>query len=437
MASNTKLSALSNKKLNEGQALMTAVIFFLIISLIILAGLSVSSLVGSVVSRDLIKTKTSYFTAEAGIEDAAYRILSGKNYTNQEVIRLNGSFATTTISDVGGDQELVSISSVSENIRKVKVVLSHVTGIAFHYGVQVGDGGVTMDQSAKITGNLYSNGPVDAFSANVIGGDAVSAGPSGFVTGVHATGTVYSHTIANSNIDGNAYYYDNNISGSTVWGTSYPDSADQPSLDLPITDELIETWKAAASTTVISSPCPYVIDSAVDIGPVKIECDLEITGTNFTVTVGGPVWVEGSINVVNSPNIKVNSALGKKSVPIIADNHLNRLTGSKVSLRNSATFENSGTDGSYILLISQNNSAENGGTENAVTIEQTVGGTLLLYAGHGRIFLNNRSDLREVTGYAIKMRNQANVIYETGLASLLFESGPGGTFSISAWREIE
>lgn len=90
-----------------------------------------------------------------------------------------------------------------------------------------------------------------------------------------------------------------------------------------------------------------------------------------------------------------------------------------------------------MLVISQNNSAENNGEEDAITILNTVSGDLLLYASHGKIYLNNSSDLREVTAYEILMRNKANVIYETGLANLLFDSGPAGGFSIISWQEVE
>ncbi|MFC1751701.1 hypothetical protein ACFLY5_00975 [Patescibacteria group bacterium] len=418
---------------SSGQALMTAVFFFMVVSLIILAGLVTSTISGAQISRDLLISKKSYFLAEAG-SDAIYRVTNGKNYSPTEVMVIDGFYATTTIADVSGDVVIESTADAMSKIRKVEVNLTNDTGVAFHYGVQVDEGGVYMQNSSMITGNLYSNGPVESDHNNEIYGDVVSAGPMGSISGVYATGTAYAHNIDDSEIEGDAYYQ--NISGSTVWGTLYPGSADQPFADMPITDEMIEEWEAIAEASVISAPCPYEIDSDTTIGPVKIACDLEITG-DPEVTLGGNVWVEGDVLFKNTAVIKIDPALGKKSVAIIADNPSDQLTSSKITLSNSVTFEDSGTEGSYVVLVSQNNSAENGGSEKAISLANTVSGDLLMYAAHGLIYLNNKSDLTEVTGYEIHLANQANVLYETGLANLLFQSGPGGGFSLDTWRETE
>lgn len=424
-------------KHSKGQALLTAVIFFLFISLSVVLSLAFLGSTGSKNAFRLSESKKSYFLAEGGSEDVTYRVLRGKNYSTQEVIGLDGFFATTTTVNISGNVETTSIGEVSKNVRKLKTQLSNDIGTSFHYGVQVGDGGLIMQNSALVTGNVYVNGPIRAFNSNEIKGDAVSAGPTGSITGVYATGTAYAYSIADSKIDGDAYYYNQNISNTVVKGTSYPNSPDQPPLDLPISDEIISNWETSASSTlIITSPCPYVIKTDTTIGPTKIICNLEIEGSPI-ITVSGPIWVAGNIIIKNTAIIRVDSSLGKKSVPIIADNPANRLTSSKIELQNSVVFQNSGAEGSYILMISQNNSAESGGSEKAIIIKNTVSGDLLLYAGHGEIYLDNRSDLREVTGYAVNLSNQANIIYQTGLASLLFESGPAGSFSVGSWREIK
>ena len=426
----------------SGQALMTTVIFLLFISLAVVLGITVSSMSASVLARDFIDSKKSYFLAEAGAEDLAYRISHGMNYSSEEAVSFDGFFATTTVIDVAGDIEINSTGDVSKNIRKIKLSLTNATGVSFHYGLQAGEGGVRMEQSAMVTGNLYSNGPVLSMNKNKIWGDVISAGPAGSITGVVATGTAYAHSIADSTIGeqipetGDAYYV--NINNTTVYGDLYPNSPDQPFADMPISDDLINDWKNIASKgTVITAPCPYVISEDTTMGPAKIECDLDISGTNFALTLTGPIWVVGNITVRNSAEVKISPSLGRKSIAIIADNPANNLTSGKISLEQSISFHGSGSAGSYVLVISQNNSAENGGSEHAILVQNTASGDLLLYAPHGEIYLNNRSDLREVTAYKLLMRNQANVIYETGLANLLFSSGPGGGFSIISWREVE
>ena len=88
-------------------------------------------------------------------------------------------------------------------------------------------------------------------------------------------------------------------------------------------------------------------------------------------------------------------------------------------------------------MLSQNNSSETGGANQAIEIENNANGDLLLYAGHGEILLKNNVNLREVTAYKIHLINNANVVYETGLASALFESGPSSSFGIDSWYETE
>ncbi len=423
------------KKYCEGQAILTSVIFFLFISLAIIMSFAFAASISSRTVSMLFQSKKSYFLSESGIEDASYRIMKGKNYSSQEIINLDGFSVTATIADISEGLEIISTGDVSDNIRKLKTELNSDVGTSFHYGVQVDEGGLVIQNSALVSGNVYVNGPITAFNSNEIKGDAVSAGPAGSITGVHATGTAYAHNIADSVIDGDAYYQ--NISDTTVGGASYPDSPDQPSANLPISDEIINGWEESASSElIINSPCPYIIKEDEIIGPAKIECNLEIEGSP-TITVGGPIWVAGNITIKNTAIIRIDPSFARKSVPIIADDPSNRLTGSAINLENSAVFQNSGTEGSYVLLLSQNDSAENGGNEKAITIRNTVSGDLLLYAGHGQIYLDNRSDLREITGYKINLSNQANIIYETGLASLLFESGPSGGFSIRSWKEMK
>ena len=89
------------------------------------------------------------------------------------------------------------------------------------------------------------------------------------------------------------------------------------------------------------------------------------------------------------------------------------------------------------MLISQNLSAESGGTEVALDVKNTVSGDLLVYAGHGEISLQNSINLKEVSAYRNRLKNTAEVIYETGIANLLFDSGPSGSYEILSWEEIE
>lgn len=421
-----------------GQAMMTATILFLVVSVTVIFGLVGPILNQQKITSQAVLSHQSYFLAEAGIEDVVYRLKTGKPVGTSEVLSLNGNSVTTVIVDTVDGKEITSVADVRNVIRKLKTEVILGSGVAFYFGIQSGEGGLIMENSSSIFGNVYSNGIVvgSGPTNNVIRGGVVSTGPSGFIDNLYATGSAYAHTIGNSKVDGDAYYQ--NISDTIVLGALNPDAPDQNPTVMPISDAQIEEWKQIAlGGGVISSPCPYKITDEVTIGPIKISCDLEISGNNYTITLAGDVWVEGNIIIKNSPTVRIDPSFGNKGIAIIADKPSNPGSSGKISLENSAIFEGSGVLGSHVMFISQNKSAELGGSTVAIEVKNTVSGALLVYAGHGEIRLENNINLKEVTAYRIRLKNTAEVIYETGLTNLIFDTGPSGGYEILSWKEIE
>jgi len=168
----------SGLQTNKGQAVMTVVIFFLFISIAIVFGLA-GPVIGEVKNaKDLIISKKSYFLAEAGEEDAAYRVIRGMNYSSTEEITLDGFSASTTISSVGGDEkEITSNANVSDSIRKINIILKTGVGVGFNYGAQVGYLGLEMKDNSRVNGSIYSNGNVEGSFNSIVSGDVwVAAG---------------------------------------------------------------------------------------------------------------------------------------------------------------------------------------------------------------------------------------------------------------------
>lgn len=420
---------------SQGQAIILAGILFLAISLTV--GLGVAQPVVNQVEsvRALARGADSLYAAEGVSEDVTYRLIKGVSVDAVETLTVGTATGVATTTSVLGGKEVLSAGNSDRYVRKSKTKIATGDGVSFNYGMQSGEGGIVLENSSSVLGNVYSNGPVDGAGSNLIKGSVVSAGAEGLIDGIHATSSVFAHTIQNSTVDGDAYYVSK--TNTTVNGTLYPGSTDQATSSLPIADSMISDWESDASSGgTISSPCPYVIDDNVTIGPKKINCDLEISG-NPTITLTGALWVSGNITVKNTAIVKVSSSLGAVTVPIIADKLSNQTTSSKISLENSATFDGSGSAGSFVLMISQNKSAETGGAEKAIEAQNSVNGKLLVYAGHGEISLENSINVKEVTAWRIRLKNSAQVIYETGLANLLFTSGPSGGYSLDTWREVE
>lgn len=428
----------------RGAAIITAIIFFVVVSVTMAVGLSSPVVREYVTARDFEKSKGAYYLSEAGMEDAVYRLKTAKTIGAQEVISLGGNTATTTITTVSAlNKTIGSIGDIIRNTRRVKSTLTTTTGESFIYGVWAGPGGVDLENSSTITGNLFSEGPIIG-SNNTISGTVISGGTTGLngsISGIINNGgaSMYAGTITNSTIAGKAYC--NTISGSSTstCNTLEP----QTSGPFPIGDADIANWKTVATTggTVTCSGGKYTIDSDVNFGPKKVPCNLEIVGTGsgggIVVTLQGPVWVEGNITLKNQATVRVDPTLTGQTIVMIADKPSDRHDSSSIDIQGSnINFYGAPGGNSWVMLISENTAARDADSDKAITFYQSATGVqVLLYARYGEILLQQSSSVAEVTGYKIRLQNTANVVYSQGLQNALFTSGPGGAWYVQDWKE--
>jgi hypothetical protein len=161
---------------NGGAAMMILVIFFVFISVTILIGVVNPTIREYKIATDSFKSKQTYFLAESGIEDVIYRLRNSKKTTGTETLVLGDSQSVTTITSLGSNQKQIStLGDIDSHQRKIDVVLNTATGISFNYGVQVGQGGINLDGSSGINGNVYANGPIKGSTSSFISGTAISA----------------------------------------------------------------------------------------------------------------------------------------------------------------------------------------------------------------------------------------------------------------------
>jgi hypothetical protein len=397
--------------------------------------------------NQVIRAKQAYLAAESGVEDVTYRRVFGTfSVDNSETVTVGGIVAvTTTVYDSPADEyQITGVATAGTVIRKSESIMTVGAGSAFNFGLQAGNGGITLTNNSDIFGNVYSNGLVLGAGSAEVFGDIVSAGPTGRVEDITATGSIYANTIDNIDAGGNAYY-NVDVGSSVVAGTRFTPAANQPLSTLPISTTTVQEWKDSITTygTTIAAGDPacssgtYTINTSITIGYLRINCNVEVRGSGTTLTLNGPVWVQGNLDFRLGPTIQAAASVGRRSVQFIVDNPLNRLTSSKITVPNSTNFAGSGDSRSYVMLLSMNESASLGGTQKAVDVANSANGDVLVYAGSGLIDIGNNIDLREVTAYQIEVSNGASVTYESGLANLLFTSGPGGGYTIADWRQVE
>ncbi|MDP1629386.1 MAG: hypothetical protein Q8L57_02080 [bacterium] len=419
--------------------------------------------------QNQLKAVHAYYAAEGAIEDNIYRIKKGMKYSDVNSLDVDGSPATINITTSGSEKIITVQSEAAGRHRKVEAVLA-IDGVLadFSYGVQAGQGGLNMNQSAKVEGNVYSNGSIIGFNSAQITGDAYAASSS-FISGMIIGGNARAYSISISEVGGNATMadllddtlvmcnaYAARITKSKISGNATYITIDQYSYDrvggqkiatttapatLPvqpfaISDAQLDAWENEAQNggPPITSPCPYEISSSRNLGPVKINCDLIVSGNSTILTVNGLIWVKGDITVRISAQIKLAGYFGANSSVIIADDPDNRLNKGRIQIFQGSQILGSGATRSYLLAVSRNNSAASGGAVIAIE-PRNSSASGIFFAPYGSIDLQQSVSLKELTAYKIIMSNSAIVSYESGLANLLFTSGPTAGWTLTDWQE--
>ncbi len=165
------------KNLQSGQAMLLAVLFFLSISLTVVLGIAAPILKQVKIAGDVVRSKASYYLAEGALEDGLYRLKNAKNIVSGDTIVVNGYTTTLTLTTTGTGKIIEATSNRGGIVRKMQAQVVQGAGIAFNYGLQAGNGGVTMDGGSSIDGNIYSNGSINAINATITG-SAVAADSS-------------------------------------------------------------------------------------------------------------------------------------------------------------------------------------------------------------------------------------------------------------------
>jgi len=253
----------------------------------------------------------------------------------------------------------------------------------------------------------------------------------------------HSNTISNSNITRDAYYQ--SIENTAVYGINYQGSPDPATKDLPISYAQIQEWEKAAccdTGTGCKTECVHVGNlSPVEgssLGPMKIEGDLTFpsNSTDNPVIITGPIWVTGKILASNNAGIKLKQDL-ESGYPIVADNPADQVNFGKIELNNNVITTDS-PQGGKLLFISTNKSIDP--TNPAIHLYNNVNVNnpqSIVFSLNGLIVVENNAEFVEVTGYGIRLENNAKIVYQAGLINSNFSSGPGGGWEIVSWKETE
>ena len=164
-------------KSKNGYAALTFLMIVLTVSVILVGGFTFFALQEARVNRNSIHALEARSAAEGGIEDVMYRVITGKNIAGSETLSM-GTTSVTTYFIQSETARIIRAEGERGAFQKnLEAQIDIVTDtVNFYYGVQVGDGGITMANSSQINGNVYSNGSVVGNNSSVITGDTIVAG---------------------------------------------------------------------------------------------------------------------------------------------------------------------------------------------------------------------------------------------------------------------
>ena len=184
----------------NGFVTMITLLFFMSMIMVIVFSLSTVVLTTNKITKNSLASVQSYYTAESGLEDGILRVMKSYEYDAVNSFDLSSDAQVAqNITQAGDTTTINSLASFENNKREIQAEMTiTVSDISFYYGVQVGEGGLTMANPSTISGNLYSNGTVTGQnnSSSLIDGDVSVA------TGMnldHAHGVYNADTLFGSN----------------------------------------------------------------------------------------------------------------------------------------------------------------------------------------------------------------------------------------------
>ena len=412
----------------RGAAMMIAVIFFILASVLLVLGLSAPAAREYRIGLDALTSRQSYAAGESGVEDTYYRMKNAMHVASGASFSVGSATVTTTITNLGGGVDsIVGAGSILGDARSSTLRVIIGAGIPLPYAVMTDDGGLDMEGTSSISGDVYADSQIYGSDTVSIAGTAQvgnsQTGTFGIITGddaahqihVSGTGDVYAHTVRYTNATG-ALYCNAVISSSTLC-VSRPDPV---YTELPISSVNVANWESDATSGGVISGSYGVATGGVTLGPKKITGNLTVPDS-ANLTLSGALWVTGDLVVSGTGSINLSSSYGAQSGVIIVDGTITTSSASHVV--------GSGAPESHVLLLSNDTSS------SAITYGGT--GAALVYARFGTATVEGAANVPFVAGQAVNLRDTASIVYEPSLSSTVISTGVGTPPTMLSWKETE
>ncbi len=170
---------------SSGIASLILTLFVLVIILVVGLSVGFDVVLEQREGTNRIASLKSYYIAETAIEDYLLRYNRGEipppaNTYSSTLFNGSGSGAISVANDPQ-NQNILLLTARAESAKRAREfevrILKTAQTVNFNYGLQIGYLGLTMRNSSKVVGSVYSNGNIDVRNTGHITGDAwVAAG---------------------------------------------------------------------------------------------------------------------------------------------------------------------------------------------------------------------------------------------------------------------
>lgn len=171
----------------KGNAMLVTVLFFVTITsatIVAITGPTVKNIQGT---SQVNTSRSSYASAESGVEDAIYLVVNNRQYSSTENLIVGGNTITTEINNTGGIWNIDSLSSIKDIFKNVIIDIDPAIGFSMPYAIETGPGGLfySTNNWSYISGHTISNGWLENGYTNnlTIFGNLKSVNQSAAVSG--------------------------------------------------------------------------------------------------------------------------------------------------------------------------------------------------------------------------------------------------------------
>lgn len=273
------------KNRQQGQVIITTVLFFLAISFVVMIGIATPIANQLRDASDFIQSKQSYVAADALNDDGLYMLNQGKTLPSTYVLSFSGAAATATVADINGTKQISTIGTAGNLMRSSLSTFALGVGVAFNYGLQAGTGGFVLQGGAGIYGNVYSNG------------DIVGNGGGTFITGTAVAATLASPTADQQNNGATVPPYD------VIFATSSSNRSIAQSFQVSSSSPLTSVTFYLKKTGYLADPTIKIVpDVSGSPSNSTVLATATLTGSTVTTSYG---WV--GVSFPTPPSLTVGS----------------------------------------------------------------------------------------------------------------------------------